>query len=257
MDYTPAVAKWVQQRDDLIRKWIKNKVYDPYQTWAKGAAFPESKVIMAVEAHTTLGWGPQRFDSAMNAFTVKRKYRRKDSKKRKQPDDPVPSPGPAKKVCIAFFFFLVYFALVQEEVTPELEKDDRGLVKLPDAVLYSFDTYAPIQLVDGAEAVMAYGYVIDDEPIQLDPVGWFPEGRGMFFFALLLAFLYWILISVFCLPENPGSKRSEKRFWVHIRIDSIVSRWGNFDLEARSCYTLNGDHINDTQYALFFCPWLL
>ncbi len=167
-------------------------------------------------------------------------------------------PHPPRRCGIASFILfwpvLVYIALVQEADTPVVVTDERGLLKVPDAVLYSFDTFAPIMLVDGAESVMAYGYVVDDEPIPKDPGDWFPEGSGKYTFFCFVS--YPIVLDhnyfCFCLPENPGSGRCESRFWVHIRLESIVSRWGNFNLEGRSCYTLGGNHINDTKYAFFF-----
>lgn len=43
----------------------------------------------------------------------------------------------------------------------------------PEAILHKFPTYAAVQLVDGADVVMAYGMLIDDEPI-VDPDEFFP-----------------------------------------------------------------------------------
>ncbi len=71
----PEVEEWVKKRDALILRWKEVGMYDPSETWGRGAASFQDKVTMAKEARQELGWGTVRFDNTMNTFTIRKKYR--------------------------------------------------------------------------------------------------------------------------------------------------------------------------------------
>ena len=43
------------------------------------------------------------------------------------------------------------------------------------AVLFAFNAYDQVELIDGSGEVLAYGYVVDDEPFADDDQKFFPE----------------------------------------------------------------------------------